>query len=119
MPLRFFLDQNVPAPVGTALRRLGHECWTADDAGVGRLQDDQLTVYADQHGAILVTHDREFSQRRRRNVVGKHLFMRCDEWRAAELVTTHIPDVERLLVFKDDIWVEISQDGVQLSFGWQ
>lgn len=119
MALRFFLDQNVQAPVARTLRQMGHECWTADDAGVGRLVDDQLTVYAQEKAAALVTHDREFSQRRRRNVVGRHIFLRCDEWEAAKLVEAYLPGVEQLLEFKDDVWIEISKDGFKLDFSWK
>jgi hypothetical protein len=37
------------------------------DAGLSEADDDTLTMYAHEHRAVLVTHDDEFSRRRRRN----------------------------------------------------
>lgn len=68
---RFFLDHDVPASVAAMLRAEGHQCWTANEAGLAtESQDDNLTVYADEHRAVLVTLDREFSQRRLKNSIG-------------------------------------------------
>lgn len=51
------------------LVRRGHDAWTAAQAGLNQEPDDTLTVYAYERDAVLLTHDREFSQRRRKNVV--------------------------------------------------
>lgn len=83
-------DHDIDARVAARLRKLGHDAWTADDAGLSRVRDDKLTVYSDNQRAVLVSHDSEFSQRRRRNVVERHIFLQCNEWDAAEL-GSHIP----------------------------
>ncbi len=117
--LRFLLDQDVQISVRDALRELGHACWTASEANLGTVKDDELTVYAVKHGAVVVTHDREFSQRRRRNVVGRHLYLRCDEWRAAELVRLRLPEVIDVLRHHDAVYVAMSNAGCDISRGWE
>lgn len=62
-------DHDIDARVAARLRKLSHDAWTADDAGL-RVRDDELTVYSDNQRAVLVSHDSEFSQQRRRNVMG-------------------------------------------------
>jgi predicted nuclease of predicted toxin-antitoxin system len=73
--VRFVLDHNVDAAVAAVLRREGHEAWTAGRAGLSRVSDDELTAYADDRNAALLTHDVEFSERRRKNVIGKHVWI--------------------------------------------
>lgn len=81
--------------------------------------DDDLTVYAQNQKAVLITHDVEFSQRRRRNVIGRHLFLRCAEWEAAELLATLLDEILPILERREDIWVKLSVDGHRLSFDWK
>ncbi len=75
--MRFLLDNDIDAAVGHMLRRRGHQCWTASAVGLAAAADDALTVWATSHNAILVSTDREFGQRRMRNAVGHHLWLRC------------------------------------------
>ena len=67
--MRFVCDQLLDAAVAATLRRLRHVAWTAANAGMSAAADDDLTVYAQEHDAVLVTHDSEFSERRRKNVL--------------------------------------------------
>ncbi|MGH3939247.1 MAG: DUF5615 family PIN-like protein [Pseudonocardiaceae bacterium] len=55
-------DQHLDAAVASLLRKLGHEVWMVADAGLGEAADDDLTVYAQEHNAALITHDSEFSE---------------------------------------------------------
>jgi predicted nuclease of predicted toxin-antitoxin system len=116
--VRFVCDQDVDAAVAATLRRLGHDAWTAANAGLSAVGDDELTVYADELSAALLTHDVEFSQRRRRNVVGKHVWLRCSEMDAASLVEERIDELVAALSIRKDVWVRLSADGLQLSFAW-
>ncbi|MGH3889365.1 MAG: DUF5615 family PIN-like protein [Pseudonocardiaceae bacterium] len=59
--MRFGCDHDVDARVAARLRQLGHDAWTAADAGLSRVRDDELTVYSDNQRAVLVSHDSEFS----------------------------------------------------------
>lgn len=117
--MRFVLDHDVDAAVAAILRREGHEAWTAASAGLSRVSDDELTAYADDQRAALLTHDREFSKRRQRNVVGQHVWLRCIDLDAADLVAQRLPEIVKLLERHDDVWVRVSHDGVDLSFSWE
>jgi predicted nuclease of predicted toxin-antitoxin system len=88
--VRFFLDNDVPVSVAKMLRSRGHECWTAGEAGLADAQDDNLTVYATVHYAVLVTLDREFSQRRRKNPIGHHVWLHCPDPEAAAVLGAHL-----------------------------
>lgn len=118
--MRFVCDHDVDARVATTLRRLGHEAWTAGEAGLARAADDDLTVYADNHDAVLLSHDVEFSKRRRRNVIGRHVWLRCNEWEAAELVATCLDDLLPILARHRHVWVRVScGNQIDLSFDWR
>lgn len=109
--MRFFLDNDVSADVGTALRRVGHECWTAANAQLAAAEDDELTVYACDRGACLITHDKEFSHRRKQHIIGRHIWLTCVEWDAAQTVLACLPDILPPLQRHDDIFIEIGTAG--------
>lgn len=102
------------------LRKLGHEAWTAANAGLNEAADDDLTIYAQEHQAALITHDSEFSERRRRNVIGQHIFLKCREWDAAEVLADHLDEIITVLNRCPDIWIRLSPDAeCKLSFKWE
>lgn len=117
--MRFLCDEDVDSAVAARLRSLGHDAWTVYDAGLSGSADDELTVYASNKGAVLLTHDKEFSKRRRRNVVGQHVQLRCIETEAADLLAEHLDEIVRLLESTDDIFVLISKDGMDISRSWK
>jgi predicted nuclease of predicted toxin-antitoxin system len=89
--MRFFLDNDVPVSVGRMLRRHGHVSWTASEAGLANEgQDDNLTIYAADHRAVLVTLDREFIRRRQANPIGQHIRLRCLEPEAADVLASRL-----------------------------
>ena len=118
--MRFVCDQDVDARVAAVLRQHGHEAWTVSVAGLAKAGDDDLTVYAHDRGAVLITHDVEFSQRRRRSVIGRHIYLRCNEWDGPEVVINHLADVVPVFERRPDAWVKLSM-GVEpeWSFDWQ
>lgn len=116
--MRFFCDHDVAVQVPQRLRKLGHEAWTAAEAGLNLVADDTLTVYADDKDAVLLTHDREFSQRRRRNVVGRHIQLRCDELAAADLLEQHLDEAIQQCSAFTDVFIAISQEGMEISHRW-
>ena len=101
-----------------ALRKLGHDAWTAAEAGLNTAADDELTVYAMDRQAVLVTHNREFSIRRQRNVIGWHIWLGCAEWEAAGLLGRHIDELVGILESSPDVWIQVSADGYHLSRHW-
>ena len=101
------------------LRRHGHAVEIASQLGVRTALDDDLTVLAHERGAVLVTHDRAFSQRRRRNAIGKHLWLNCAEFTAADLLERDLALVETMLNSRVDCVVALSPHGVELSGEWR
>jgi predicted nuclease of predicted toxin-antitoxin system len=65
--LRFLIDHDVDAAVGTMLRRRRHECWSASEVGLAAAADDLLTVWAYDHDAAVVSTDKKFGRRRMKN----------------------------------------------------
>lgn len=116
--MRFFCDHDVDADVVARLTQLGHQAWSAVQAALATADDDSLTVYATERKAVLVTHDREFSQRRRRNVIGWHVWLRCKEWDAADLLEQHLDELLPILNASPDLFVAISHEGVEMSRQW-
>ena len=118
--MRFVCDHHVDARVAARLRKLGHDAWTAAQAGLSRARDDELTVYADDQRAVLISHDSEFSQRRRRSVVGRHIFLQCNEWDAADVLERHLDFMLSVLDRHEDVYVRVSPDSQpKLSFLWE
>jgi predicted nuclease of predicted toxin-antitoxin system len=118
--VRFVCDQDVDARVAAAIRQRGHQAWTVSVAGLARAADDALTVYSDNHDAVLITHDVEFSRRRQRNVVGRHIFLRCNEWDAPQVILKHLDEIVLVLERHSDAWVKLSVDVEPVwSFDWQ
>lgn len=116
--MRFFLDHDVQAGVGRALRDKGHECWSAQEAGLNEAADDALTVYAAGRRAVLITHDKEFSRRRRSNVTGWHVQLLCQEWEAAELLISHLDEIITMVTRHQDVFLAVSAHRVDPHFGW-
>lgn len=117
--MRFVLDQDVDARVRTVLASRGHDCWTADNAALSDAPDDSLTVYAASHRAVLITHDRAFSARRRRNVIGQHIYLRCPEPDARAVLTSHLDQVLDYLASAEHIFLRVTRAKVTPSYDWK
>lgn len=91
--LRFVLDNNVDVRVCRALAKLGgHDCWPAPQQ---LEQDDDVSIYADDKGAAVVTHDVEFTYRRQRRTFGQHVRLMCTEPEAVKVVELHHDELIR------------------------
>jgi predicted nuclease of predicted toxin-antitoxin system len=97
--LLYAFDDLLALLVAGQLRNAGHECWTAAEANLaGRVAaDDGLSVYAQDKQVVVVTHDREFSQRRLRNTFGKHVWLRCEQPDADALVAENLDELVNAL----------------------
>jgi predicted nuclease of predicted toxin-antitoxin system len=116
---RWVLDENVPASVGTMLRRERHDCWTVSEAGLaGEGQDDNLTVYADVKNAVMVTMDEEFSLRRRKHSIGRHIWLRCPPPDAADLLRSKLGEVLPYLE-RANVTITVSHGGVRPDSAWE
>lgn len=117
--MKFVLDQDVDARVRTFLIGEGHECWTADDAAMAEAGDDSITVYAMKKRAAVITHDRSFSRRRRKNSIGQHVHLRCLEPDAIEVLGRHLQEVLHYLAAAEDVYVKVTRTQVTASFDWK
>jgi predicted nuclease of predicted toxin-antitoxin system len=117
--VRFLLDHDVDAAVGRMLRQRHHECWTASTVGLAAASDDALTVWASKHGAVMVSTDREFGQRRSRNAIGLHVWLHCADWDASTVLGAHLDDVVAWLEARSDLTVRVSKEGVTDSSDWR
>jgi predicted nuclease of predicted toxin-antitoxin system len=108
--VRFVTDHNVAATVVGVLRAAGHDCWSAADAGLYDVADDELAVYAADRKAALLSHDVDFARRRMRNTVGQHVWLRCPEPDAAVVITRHLTDLLGVLERMPDVVVELRPD---------
>jgi predicted nuclease of predicted toxin-antitoxin system len=113
--LRFVSDQDVDADVAARLRQFGHDAWTASDAGLARAGDDDLAVYAHDRNAVLLSHDREFSRRRRAWTIGQHIYLRCPEWDAADLLAAALPELLPILERKPDVFIALTPTGYEVA----
>lgn len=116
--MRFFLDHDVPVSVRSMLSQYGHECWTAGEAGLATEgQDDNLTVYASSRSAVLITLDKEFSQRRLKNPIGRHIWLHCPEPRASLVLAKHLAEVLELLQ-RENVTIKVTRDRVRPVSKW-
>jgi len=106
--LRFLLDQNVDADCISALVNLGHDAWTAGQAGHAQTLDGDLAVYAHDQDAILVTHDRELVRARRKLPIGQFILLSCAPWEAPALLTRLLPGITTELTRVDNLIVSLS-----------
>ncbi|MBK8459192.1 MAG: DUF5615 family PIN-like protein [Micropruina sp.] len=117
--MRFVLDNCVDAAVGKEIRRQGHQCWTAADAGLADADDDDLGAYSMEQQAVLMTHDNEFSARRRVNTIGKHVHLDVEEPDAADMIRCALPAMVKALSAADNLFMRVNVNGViDLHFGW-
>ena len=116
--MRFLLDHDVDAAVGRMLRRRKHECFPAGQVGLAAAVDDALTVWATEHGAAVVSTDREFGLRRMRNAIGHHVWLRCPDWEAESVLGEHLDGVVARLHAQGDLTIRVSKDDIDGSSAW-
>ena len=100
------------------LRRNRHDCLTASQVGLAAATDDALTVWASEHGAAVVSTDREFGRRRMNNAIGHHVWLRCLDWEADVVLETHLAEVVNRLEARSDLTIRVSVDGLTDSSVW-
>lgn len=108
--LRFVTDNDVDALVAACLREAGHEAWTAADAQLASASDAELAIYAEDQGAVLLSHDREFSQWRKTKLSGRHVWVRVPQPDAADAMMAHLDDLLPTLVHRAHVLVELRRE---------
>ena len=114
----FLLDHDVDAAVGRMLRQKRHKCHTASEVGLAQARDDALTVWASEHGAVVISTDREFGQRRMKNAIGRHVWLRCLDWEAGEVLAGCLDELAGRLGAQPDMTVRVSKEGLTVSLDW-
>ena len=118
--MRFVLDHDVDVRVGPVLRQAGHECWPSTAGLAASADDDAVAVYADDRRAVLITHDREFTRRRMKNTIGRHVRLDCEQPDAIALMGAHLEELVAALERAHDIVIVVSAAGVALHAGhWE
>lgn len=113
---RFILDNDVDiAGCRAALQDRRHLVIVAAEAGVEG-EDEDVTSYAHTQKGIVVTHDAEFSNRRRRRPDGLHIRLKCLAWDGEAALQWALPHIEGILTRHTDLTVEISPTKVRLFF---
>lgn len=117
--MRFFLDHDVDVAVRAWLIQRGHDCWTAEQARLSEEADDVLSVYADDQHAVLITHDEEFTERRKRQCIGRHVRLCCEQPDAVQLLEARFDNgLLALLAYNPDVTVELRWLEQRNFFGW-
>jgi len=109
--VRFVLDECVDARLRSVIVTAGHECWTVVDAGLSSEDDDEVSVYAADHNAVLVTDDRELIRRRKTLLFGKTVELRGTKRAALENLPNHIDHCVELLESGNELIVAVSAVG--------
>lgn len=116
--MRFVLDQDVDANLVGVMASHGHQAWTVASAGMPDAPDDDISVYAAKMNAVVVTHDDEFSARRRRNPHGRHVQLGCTEPDALEVVSAKLDDLVAALTPFEDVFVYLSKSELAVHLKW-
>lgn len=69
-------------------------------------------------GAILVTLDQEFTVRRRKNTIGRHVRIDCPEPDAADLLAKYHNDIVPMLDHHANITIELRPEGIHTFHNW-
>jgi predicted nuclease of predicted toxin-antitoxin system len=117
--VRFVLDEDVDASLAGHLNAQGHEAWAVVRANLSGVADEVVAVYGHtKDNAIVVTHDAEFSRWRRKNCIGRHLFLDCAETMAAELLDKHLDHITMMMSIYDDLYCRVSVGNIESVWKW-
>ena len=115
----FIADEGVADEVLRMLRRFRHQAHRSTELGLAGARDEELAVAVDERRGVLITHDREFSVSRMRNVWGRHVWLRCKEWDAAEVLARHLEDIRPILERKDAVVIELRRKSMTAVYSSQ
>jgi predicted nuclease of predicted toxin-antitoxin system len=115
--VRFVLDNDVDARVGRVLRRAGHECWPSTAGLTASADDDAVAVYADDRQAVLITHDWEFTRRRMKNTIGRHVRLDCEQPDGPQVIAARLHDLVAMLEGAQDVILIVSATQVRRYAG--
>jgi hypothetical protein len=88
--------------------KLGHECWPSTAGLAASADNDTVAVYADDRAAVLITHDREFTRRRMKNTIGRHVRLDCEQPDARAVIDAHLDELVTELERAHDVVIVVS-----------
>ena len=102
------------------LGELGHDAWTIPEAGMGTFKDDDVSVYAHEKNAILITDDRELlSRRRHEQFYGQVIGMRGTKALYVTYLGGCIDTVLALFQAHADLVVDVGPLGFMVTAPWR
>lgn len=117
--MRFYLDHDVDARCRKVLTDLNHQCWTASDAGNAEAIDDEQTAYAHDKNAVLITHDKDFTARRKRNAYGWHVQLVCDQPDGPRLLQARVNDLLPIIGSFQHVTIVVKPNSIEFFADWQ
>lgn len=108
--MRFLLDNDVDHAVAALLRAAGHQIVTASEvglAGADAAADDEITVYANDRAMVVITHDREFTRRRKRRTIGLHVRLMCAQPDAVDVLEDRLEELLENLTWTETAVIEV------------
>ena len=115
-PLRFVLDHDVDAAALRVLRDRGWWAHSLSELGSYDVADETVAIIADERDAVAVTVDVEFSTWRRRQLIGRHLHLRCVDPEVVPVLERRIDDVASALARNDNLFVVLSQSRSDIEY---
>lgn len=73
------MDHCVPADVARMLGTIGHDAWTAYDAGLETASDREILAYANEKQATIVTTNKDFVPLARRLMFARVVYLKVKE----------------------------------------
>jgi hypothetical protein len=117
--VRFVLDEGVDASIAGRLNAKGQEAWAVVRANLAGVTDEVVAVYGHTMGnAIVATHDAEFSRWRRKNCIGRHLYLDCLETVAGDLLDEHLDHITMMMSTHVDLFCRVSVSNIEFVWHW-
>lgn len=114
--MRFLLDEDLPVDLIPMLRSCGHDAWSANEM-LKSNADDEVAIYAEKKGAVLLTQDREFARRWRGATSPPIVRLKGDGPDLRDLVLA--PHLEMLVALLERATsVDVSAAGVRVRHPW-
>jgi hypothetical protein len=67
---------------------------------------------------VLITHDREFTERRKRHTIGRHVRLCCEQPDGPEVLATWLDDVRPVLKHRPHVVIELRANGYTVHAAW-
>lgn len=91
--MKFLLDEDTSAKICRRLRHEGHTAEIAQRAGYANTKDPYVSDYADQIGAVFLSHDATYFAHRRKRIAmhGYHVLLRGSKRRSPDWFMANLP----------------------------